>query len=466
MKIKKLSRRAFRRAVREGRGSVFLHLSSYGLKGGRKILVSALEENPCFCSIEGGGCGARSHDQPERVDWLLRLLDSSDMMGTCVDHIEKLLKDKRWLQSTSNSAFSQMALIAAYLFERGHARFKPHLFRLAMEPRLKKNPELIAAALSVVASFEGLDRVVKMLSESSASCWQYGAAYQAACKVLGEEQVEEFIQSRLSQGNAFALFKYEVGQAKKFRGLFGRLISYCLEGPPTSEAVLNRIEFDSCRAMGTEQYKAFAEKAKMSELLQMANRIETEEDKKKLCCYLAIFHSVDLPSLSPRLLSLINDKESSVRQATVMALSRLQDRQVRKLALELLLARGAEEVEYGLRLLEKNFDQTDTVVVARALKAVKKEHDRHRISECLLRLTEANGQAALGFLPWVLENSPCPACRKQALQLLVASECAPLGFFVEAQWDVDREVREISRQKASALYSVSIAAAGASQMQH
>lgn len=199
MKIKRLSRRDFQRAVREGRGSVFLHLASYGLKGRKKILMSALEENPCFCSITGGGYGSVRHEQPERVSWLLRLLDFCDLTGYCVDRIEELLKDKSWLASASDSVFGQVVLLSAYLFERGHVRFKPLLLKLATLSRVQKRPELIAGALVIVASFDGLDRIVKMLVESTAYCWQYGEAYQAFCLHVGDAKaVDEFVESKLS----------------------------------------------------------------------------------------------------------------------------------------------------------------------------------------------------------------------------------------------------------------------------
>lgn len=455
MKLNKMSGREFARALREGRGSALLQVARYGLSGRRKVFLAALQENHYFCSIEGGDCGNGTHNQ-ERCQWLLSLLDIAGETRSISESLEKLLNDQKWQTKASDDALAQVAVFCAGLFERGYPSFKPILFKLAGSERIRRNPEIIAAALIKVAHSQGFDMLVELLARSSAYAWQYGEVYRAACSVMGDEkEVDSYIAERSAVNRDFAKFSYEAKWALR-PGILSILNSACSNSRPTFQDVVDRIELDKFASCDFGQYGRFGEIAGMTELERIQERIENEVDKRKLCNYLAIFARADLPAVSQKVLSLLENSDRKVRYAALLVLCRLKkDPLIRAKAMKFLLSNVVQQIEFALRLLVKNSQDGDRVVIEKALQAVKSEHDRHRICECLLELASADRRSFLPLMYRVVEMSPCPTCRRKAMVFLAQHDGVPSSYFVEAQWDFDPELRVLAAQRASAFYMLS-----------
>ena len=443
MKPRKLSKKAFVHALKNGLGSALLHAKQYSDRGVEKELLQACLTNYVY---DTQTCQARGY-------WLARILDHTNEIGIYAEAIKKAL-----LRSSKRGKdFDQLVILSTELFERGFGEFKDLLLQLPPVEDYQEAPLRLGLSLIDVASCNGFDTAARMMIQTTTENWEKEGLFDHFGELLGEEEAVSYINEKIKEDPVFAEFwanvQSEVAdfEQTKTRGPVAK--------PPFSlEQIIVPPEEIVPFQLYSNRYRRFGETATDEDLQRVFDALEVETDRARLYNYLSVFHNRPLPVVSRKVVGLLKSDAKNLRRAARNALSLLQSPIVRKLALKALKQDSDEDIVTGANLITKNFKISDTDSLLQALRRIQ-HIDSHHWATCrTVEIAETiNDKKLTDLMIFVVETTPCDDCRASALQRLVEWGSAPAQILYEAQWDVSTKVRTIARDKADVVTNLAIA---------
>lgn len=191
--------------------------------------------------------------------------------------------------------------------------------------------------------------------------------------------------------------------------------------------------------------KRWGLKASETDLQTVEAAIRSESRPEVLRRLLAVFEEVDAPDLIDRLLELCDHPDLDVRWAALTAGGRNADDRVRQFALRRLRPRGGPDsgaVSEALQLLVLSAQSGDEVAILQA--AVSDNVDvSHNWFLTIIQIWGANDQLDARQLALACyQATPCPLCRRHAVEELQRLNAVPSWMRAEAQFDVDELTRQ------------------------
>lgn len=187
----------------------------------------------------------------------------------------------------------------------------------------------------------------------------------------------------------------------------------------------------------------WARDASAEDLEWAADELLAAKDDWQILNYLRLFFwKRDFPKSAARLIDLANSQNERVASAAVRALSRINNPDVRRLALELMsnLSRAAD----GVLLLKSNWQPGDFFTIEKALATVgADEFEYHRFGFSILDVLDhapVPPSECNDTLLKLYENDPCSNCREQVVSKLFASGTVPDWMAEECRYDAVPEI--------------------------
>lgn len=176
MKIEKLNRHDFARALANGQGKAFLHVKQYGDQGIEKEILYACLNCQVYDLLF----------DKDRSFWLSNVIANSGRMAFYAD---KILNHLRQDLKPGNT-LDQIVFISAELFDRGYGEFKPVLEQLFEAHRKNgKGDSTLYPAMIDFYAYEGLARAARaMESCASINDWEKESLFCYACESLDNEE--------------------------------------------------------------------------------------------------------------------------------------------------------------------------------------------------------------------------------------------------------------------------------------
>ncbi len=429
MKIKRLSKREFARAIKTGRGSAFLHVLHYGDEGIESELLGAcLNDLRYDVSVET--C---------RSAWLARMIDKTRKPKFYIDHVANALK----IPIKSKSGIEQLANLASELFEQGFGEFKEMLLDL----RSLDNPEILfelPPAWIDVAGMAGFELAARMLVDRNADDWDYTGLRDYLSDCVGESDAKRLIETRIKEDESFAQFWSQFG--KLFEPDDEKTPPRSYADPWTVPKLIEAIKTRLPANTYSRKMMGLGRKSTDDEAETVLTILEQETDRAKIIMLLKFFAYRAFPRVPTELLDQIFTKNSALRSALRNAFSEVKSPLVREVALTALKSSNKEDLWTGLALLENNYDLMDIDVVLKTLQKFTTPDSRHRAS-ALARAWCENGHDArlVEVLTAAYSINPCSNCRYRILRLLVERGQAPEDLLFESQWDAHSDARFFAR---------------------
>lgn len=441
MKLKKLSARAFVRAVSRGHGRALLHVTEYGDEGLEEIIDRALLKNTAYCmQLEGS-----------RSAWLLRLVEATGHSRQYAQRFLESIKNRK----DGDYDLVQQIEVAACFFELGFIEFRPATYRLFKALVSGGSSRTLCGCDVVdVGGLHGLKFVARSLGSASQSIDDYD------CDVIMEHAREslsaETIRTQLYKFSLDDVYIQNFLDASS-RAEASRLAEPSAavkgsrwRGGPSLDELLIRVEREDVtlspgeiRRTGRDLSEADGRK-----VLQLLFRTRSEF---KQLAYLRLFWRQPLPYVNDQLLALLDSSNRALVHAAASAMSHVREVNVRRKGLELLQGANRSMIPVALELLRFNYLPEDSVLILNSLKKLRSLDEIHSAGMELRDLAADSGGAELAdsFL-WLYDHGPDGFCRRSFIeQLLCWNKCPPEILF-ECQWDAYNELRQFARSLCSA----------------
>lgn len=436
MKIEKLNRHDFARALANGQGKAFLHVKQYGDQGIEKEILYACLNCQVYDLLF----------DKDRSFWLSNVIANSGRMAFYAD---KILNHLRQDLKPGNT-LDQIVFISAELFDRGYGEFKPVLEQLFEAHRKNgKGDSTLYPAMIDIYAYEGLARAARaMESCASINDWEKESLFCYACESLdNEENVTRWFEEKSVGDKQLASFYKAV---RRYRESEDQPPSKS-KGPktPSYRQALSIINNNNNESHIRKIYplRRFGKAATEDQLNKLVSKLEQEQNPDKTTAYLAVFWDRPLPAVSDRVLSFLFSEDADLRRSAMNALCEVKSNDVRSAALKLLAQGDDESICYGVNLLELNYRSTDRAMLLAKAKEVKDIDNLHWVCKSLIDIGK-NCESA-NFTPlalWAYENTPCGFCREQALEILIKWGKASKRILFEAQWDANDDIRSLARK--------------------
>lgn len=433
MKPRKLTRREFARALRQGRGAAFLHVKEYGdrNKGIKEELLKA-----CLTCLEYD-----SQLEGGRSVWIVYLLDLASDIKEYAGPIKTALEAA--LSSTSDIAkydLQHLIYLGAALFNRGFGEFQSLLIKFCKHPAIQEDPYMLAEALIDVGAYFGLELVAELFESDKVENWERYLLYEYTCTYLDDKSdIDKFLEEKAKDNEAVAAFYQAVREEEKKeeeKRKHKAVQARTPIKPWTLSQVMQAIEGEEKPRRYEKSYYHFAKQASQHDLEIIAAKLETETDETRLYFYLYIFADRELPKVSNKVISLLFNKNHNLSRAAQNALSQVKAPAVRRVALTLLKDSKQRNKARGIDLLRKNFQLKDLRLVQEALVKFKQAGALHRATMDAIDLAkEVEDASIVSLLEWIHDATPCSRCRFRVIELLLERNCAPFQMLYEAQWD-------------------------------
>lgn len=181
-------------------------------------------------------------------------------------------------------------------------------------------------------------------------------------------------------------------------------------------------------------------------LTEVFDAMTAQSEPGRLCKYLRVFGRRAMQVFDPAMLRYAEHDSPEVRKLAHKALSNYAHPEVRRLAIERLLA--GRVLENELELLNKNYQPGDAVAIERALQVPGDRDQLHWMVFDLVEVFRSNPLAELSnVMLFVYEESPCSNCRCRAVKGLVDTSMAPAWLLAEGQNDSSEDIREYVRRE-------------------
>lgn len=423
MKMKKLTRREFARAIRYGQGRAFLHVKKHGDKGIEYEILHA-----CLNDLVYDG-----QFENCRAGWLARILDQTERIEDYVSAILKALADS----PEDGSSYVQMAALAGELFDRGFSECKDVLFNLPSVVHNRDERLDVCGALVRTACMSGLRKAIHMMPD--ADDWLIYALYERTIAQLDDDYgVDSFLNENKDDDPLIEKFYKTVQKEKADRATTEKKNAGTTRPDLTLAEVLSLIEADALAEKRPQRFvlSRFGKNASNEDLECILERMDKDENPLRLRGYLSVFERRQLPRVSKRILEFTVSGDMTLRTSASEALSIVKSAKVRKTALAVLNQGSDEDTVIALTLLKRNYRSADQEAVLSALKRIKSDDGRHSAGLDVLNLVDDCGDTAItDLILWVCENTPCGGCRASALRALAKIGATTEALMHEAQWD-------------------------------
>lgn len=439
MKIEKLNRHDFARAIANGQGKAFLHVKQYGDRGIEKEILYACLNCQVYDLLF----------DKDRSFWLSNIIANSGRMSFYAD---KILNHLRQDLKPGNT-LDQIVFISAELFDRGYGEFKPVLEQLFEAHRKNgKGDSTLYPAMIDIYAYKGLARAAcAMESCASIDDWEKDSLFCYACESLdNEENVTRWFEEKSASDKQLASF-YEA--VRRYRESEDRP-SIKSKGPKTPSyrqalSIINNNNESHIRKI--YQLRRFGKAATEAQLNQLVSKLEQEQNPDKTIAYLAVFWDRPLPAVSDRVLSFLFSEDADLRRSARNALCAVKSKEVRSAALKLLDKGDDESIVSGVNLLELNYRSTDRAMLLAKAKEVKDIDNLHWLCMSFKKMVKnCDSDNFAPLVLWNYENNPCGFCREQALEILIKWGKASKKILFEAQWDANDDIRILARKTFSA----------------
>lgn len=441
MKIEKLNRHDFARAIANGQGKAFLHVKQYGDQGIEKEILYACLNCQVYDLLF----------DKDRSFWLSNIIANSGRMAFYADKIFRQLQEASAPENTMN----QIVGIAAYLFERGYGEFRPVIEQLFESHRTDTDIYSLCAAMIDIFSYDGLARAVcAMESKDVIDAWDKNLLFTYACERLDEEDIiTRWFEEKSTEEKLIASFYKAVLQYRKAETRSMSKRRTRSKGPKTPgyRQALSIINNKRLHRRKRFLLRQFGKKASAAQLIKLAAKLELEKDSKKLIAYLTVFWDRPLPAVSDKVLSFLFSENADLRRSARNALCAVKSKEVRSAALKLLDKGDDESIVSGVNLLELNYRSTDRAMLLAKAKEVKDIDHLHWLCMSFKKMVKnCDSDNFAPLVLWNYENNPCGFCREQALEILIKWGKASKKILFEAQWDANDDIRILARKTFSA----------------
>ena len=429
MKPKKLTRRQFARALRQGRGAAFLHVKEYGDKDKgikEELLKACLTCLEYDSQLEGG-----------RSVWIVYILDLAGDIKEYAGPIKAALEAA--LSNTSDTIkydLQHLIHLGATLFNRGFGEFQSLLIEFCKHPEIQEDPYVLAEALIDVGAYFGLELVAELFESAKVENWERHLLYEYTCTHLDDKSdIDKFLVEKAKDNQAIAAFIQAVKEEEEKRKNNEVPIRTPMEQLTLSQ-VMQAIDAEEKPLRYVRTYKQFAKQASPQDLAVIAAKLETESDETRLYFYLYMFADRELPKVSNKVIGLLFSKNLNLSRAAQNALSQVKASAVRRVALTLLKDNKQRNKARGIDLLRKNFQLKDLKLVQQALVKFKQAGALHSAAMDAIDLArEVEDASIVKLLEWIHDATPCSICRFHVIEILIERNCAPFQMLYEAQWD-------------------------------
>jgi hypothetical protein len=442
MKPRKLSRREFTRAIKNGLGSAVLHIKEYGDKDVQDILMQACAKNYIFIP----------RLDRDRSLWLFQMLIITGNATTYAEHIETCLTNPEEIEIEED--LEQLIKLASYYFKYGYQEFRPLLLTLTDYPHDTDSAYILAEALTDMYSFPGFIMGAKLFQKTmnirGIESWRCHTLFLGyACRTLDSEEetkTKELLAKKSKKDELIAQYWQELqsyiekkrtqpvksGPAQPDISI--KEILTLLAGEKTEERLYSLI-YQFC-AIATENDR---------QLIMAAIDIQTSEEK--LAALLQMFWKLPMPYLPEHVESLTFSTNERVRLSANNALRKIKHDKVRALALKAIESKKRANILTGIRLLENNYLEGDITLINSALPYLKGRNEKHMAAFNIIEIAAVFDLPELReILLWAFNHNPCGICRQKTLKLLIKRGQAPDQLLFEAQWDVDDRVNVLARE--------------------
>ena len=428
MKPRKLTRRQFARALRQGRGAAFLHVKEYGDKdkGIKEEILNACLNNLVY----------DRQCETERSAWLATIIDRT---GFTSEYVTALLAALRQGEHTGKDLEQQINL-GRQLFERGYFEFAGTIAPLTRQKPLPFTALEVRCSLVEMFGLPGFARAAELMLDEQDSQWGIHDLYEYTADAIdSEDSVREYLEANASNNSKLAAV-FKIIEEEKARSTHTH--SNVEKNKPDLAKVLEKIEQETTLLRYPGYCVRFGKSASQEDLETILSRIETTSNEIKLNCYLAVFWCRAMPRLPENSRELLKSDNKTIHRALCRALGNTGSLQVRELALSILLAGGAENIITALRILEKSCTEDIWLSLSAHLSSLITPEQIHSAGLAIRNIYwDMDTHVDPGPLLWLCELTPCSLCRHSALRKLMAEGLAPESIVFEAQWDANYEMR-------------------------
>jgi hypothetical protein len=185
--------------------------------------------------------------------------------------------------------------------------------------------------------------------------------------------------------------------------------------------------------------RAWIKAATADELAQAADDLLAERDEKRIFRYLRVFWLREFPRPPGTIFHLVKSLSGRIAVAATRVLKRIQDAEIRGLALE-LLAEGIL-VDLAVGLLQSNFQSGDFKLVEDVLEKQTPDEDTwHGLGIAVIDVLENNDvrpEESRRLLLRLYEEGPCSMCRKDIVAKLLVAGDVPDWMAEECLFDAN-----------------------------
>jgi len=432
MIARKLTPCEFARAIRNGLGSAFLHITTYGDKGVDDCVRDACVNNLIYDSqLENG-----------RANWLTNMIVRSGQLAFYANEIKIALK--RIPEDVGD--FDQLVWLAVNLYELGFSECGEALLTLFHQECTPENYSIaLLCALVNIAGLSGLNKAVHWLIRECPDD-------DSNMVELAKHAVSQFNKDCIEE--VFADGAYNDPEIEAFVqavNAFNKLWEGAPHTPEPAPLLALSDVIHLARSSTKHGYirglLEFGQNAPTADLTEICTKLEQENSPFSQCAYLQVFRKRPLPRVTHELLRLLNSPDKRVRHNSLLAFSRTRDALLRAEALRFIDSDQEADISAAFDLLEANYAHGDSQRFQQALTKVQDREYLNSVALSLIRLEELWPlEEFTNSLLHLLEYGPCGCCRRNILEALHKRRAAPDQMVFEAQWDANYEVQHVARR--------------------
>lgn len=450
----------FRRAMSNGHGRTWMHVSQHGAAGMEAVLEHALLQSLAYESqLEG-----------DRGSWVMAIVDESRTGTTLypefIRGVDIAPEDDYALQH-----ISQRGTVLGELAKRGVAGARTALDQLFAENRTRY-PDWLLGALDIidVDGDQGLMQVCSALGHEAhrnnldtvedwfLTVFDRDRSEGAALKLLRAKRgvdlgIERFLSIfETQEARREAEVQAKEAQSGRPKALPTIQNDFDIPRPyhllPVEEVISwiknapqqdRKYPYDD--ADGWRWLSIWGVRASGADLMEVLEELDCTDSPIELRRFLSIYSRRPMPRLSDKIIALAESEDTRVRVRACGALGNLADERIRAVALRSLTPEFMKT--RSLKLFRSSYQPGDHNAIEQALFVPADERERYLIACdlddicCHTRLPEC-----LSLMLFVYEYSPSGLRRSRVIDAMVDLGVAPDWLAEECRFDAMEEIRE------------------------
>lgn len=181
----------------------------------------------------------------------------------------------------------------------------------------------------------------------------------------------------------------------------------------------------------------FAKQANEDELKTLAHIAVDESSDFIKIALLRVFSFANFPIDIGRLLPYATSDDTTLRDVTIDALSRIKDERVHALAIRLF---DDAQIEDAIKLLEANFKIKDEALIRKHVMPLKLA--TYEIISSITEIYREHKSSSCGdILMHLYENAECAHCRYEVVETMINNEVMPKNILAECHYDSYEDTR-------------------------